>query len=123
MIHWVGENEDEATWELEAEIQRGAAETLFDYWKTQGGRRRALFVNLRLREVYHAFRVLQHEKKRQGGFHFEVQWVGYSDSPIDTTWEAETKLKNSAPALLNEYWASQGGRDKFLARRGRAKKD
>ena len=119
----MGEEPEEASWEPEVEIQREAAETLFDYWKAQGGRRRAVFVDMRLREVYHVFKVLQHEKKRQGGFQLEVQWVGYSDSAIDTTWEAETKLKNSAPALLHEYWDSQGGRDKFLARRGRAKND
>lgn len=36
--------------------------------------------------------------------------------------EAETKLKNIAPELLQEYWESIGGRAKYLAARGRAKK-
>ncbi|RYP45977.1 hypothetical protein DL768_007759 [Monosporascus sp. mg162] len=122
IVHWVGETKEEATWEPEEEIQKGAAETLYDYWKSKGGRGRALFNELQLPEEYRVFKVLRHERRQRGGFHLEVQWVGYSDSPVDTTWEAETKLKTVAPGPLDEYWTSVGGRGKFLARRGRSKK-
>ncbi|KAK7755101.1 hypothetical protein SLS62_002916 [Diatrype stigma] len=122
LVHWEGETVDEATWEPEEEIQKGAAETLYDYWKAKGGRHRALFQDRHLPEEYRVFSILRHQKKQRGGFHLEVQWVGYSDSPVDTTWEPETKLKTAAPGPLNEYWDSVGGRDKFLGRRGRSKK-
>ncbi|RYP03283.1 hypothetical protein DL764_005245 [Monosporascus ibericus] len=122
LVHWVGETKEEATWEAEEEIQKGAAETLYDYWNSKGGRGRALFNELQLPEEYRVFKVLRHERRQRGGFHLEVQWVGYSDSPVDTTWEAETKLKTVAPGPLEDYWDSVGGRGKFLARRGRSKK-
>ncbi|RYP75901.1 hypothetical protein DL771_002165 [Monosporascus sp. 5C6A] len=122
LVHWVGETKEEATWEPEEGIQKGAAEALYDYWKSKGGRGRALFNELQLPEEYRVFKVLRHERRQRRGFHFEVQWVGYSDSPVDTTWEAETKLKTVAPGPLDEYWDSVGGRGKFLARRGRSKR-
>ncbi|RYO90379.1 hypothetical protein DL766_001158 [Monosporascus sp. MC13-8B] len=122
LVHWVGETKEEATWEPEEEIQKGAAETLYDYWKSKGGRGRALFNELQLPEEYRVFKVLRHERRQRGGFHLEVQWVGYSDSPVDTTWEAELKLKTVARGPLDEYWDGVGGRGKFLARRGRSKK-
>ncbi|KAI1257180.1 hypothetical protein MGN70_000219 [Eutypa lata] len=122
LVHWADEAADEATWEPEEEIQKGAAETVYEYWKAKGGRGRALFQDLQLPEEYRVFQILRHEKKQRGGFHLEVQWVGYSDSPVDTTWEPEAKLKTSARAPLDEYWESVGGRDNFLAKRGRSKK-
>lgn len=122
LVHWADETVDQATWEPEEEIQNGAEETVYEYWKAKGGRGRALFQDLQLPEEYRVFKILRHEKKNRGGFHLEVQWVGYSDSPVDTTWEPEAKLKTAARGSLDEYWDSVGGRDKFLARRGRARK-
>lgn len=102
LVHWAGETVEEATWESEEEIQKGATETVYNYWKTKGGRGRALFQDLRLPEEYRVFQILGY-KKHRGGFQLEVQWVGYSDSPIDTTWEPEAKLKTAARGLLDEY--------------------
>jgi hypothetical protein len=122
LVHWAGETEEEATWEPEEEIQKGASEMLYDYWKAKGGRGHVLFTRENVIERYRPFVLLRHEKRTRGGFHFEVQWVGYSSEPVDTTWEPELKLKKIAPALLDEYWENAGGRDKFLERRGRAKR-
>ncbi|ORY61467.1 uncharacterized protein BCR38DRAFT_440273 [Pseudomassariella vexata] len=126
LVHWEGETEEEATWEPEDEIQRGAAETLYEYWNKLGGRSEVLFNNKdgedAPNEVYYAFKILRHEKKKPGGFQFEVQWIGYPDTPGNTTMESETKLKSVALPLLEEYWESVGGRDQFLAKRGRAAK-
>ncbi|KAI0469166.1 hypothetical protein F4859DRAFT_150928 [Xylaria cf. heliscus] len=124
LVQWVGEGEQDATWEAEEEIQQNAAETLYEYWQAQGGRINALFHKPRNAppEIYHVFKVLRHEKKNRGGFQFEVQWVGHPATHGETTMEAETKLKNIAPELLQEYWESVGGRAKYLAARGRAKK-
>ncbi|KAI0858433.1 hypothetical protein F4860DRAFT_526931 [Xylaria cubensis] len=125
LVQWEGESEQDATWEAEEEIQENAAETLYEYWKAQGGRISALFHKPKNAppETYHVFKVLRHERKnRGGGFQFEVQWVGHPATHGETTMEAETKLKNIAPELLQEYWESVGGRAKYLAARGRAAK-
>ncbi|KAI1453368.1 hypothetical protein F4805DRAFT_470164 [Annulohypoxylon moriforme] len=124
LVHWAGEEEDEATWELEEEIQRGASETLYTYWKTQGGRINALFIKPKNAppETYHVLKILGHEKKARGGFEFEVQWVGHPPTRGETSVEAENKLKKIAPEALDQYWDSVGGREKFLAKRGRNKK-
>lgn len=123
LVHWVGEKEEDATWEMEEEIQEGAEETLYAYWKAQGGRLNALFVKPKTppAEVYHVFTIWSHEKKTKGGFEFEVQWVGHPRTRGETTMEAEAKLRRIAPEALEEYWKSVGGRDKYLLRRGRNK--
>ncbi|KAI5856147.1 hypothetical protein GGS23DRAFT_437894 [Durotheca rogersii] len=121
LVHWAGEGEESATWETEEEIQEGAAETLYAYWKAQGGRINALFIKPKNPpvETYHVFRLLSHAKKARGGFEFEVQWVGHPPTRGETSKEMEAKLRNVAPGALDAYWESVGGRDKFLARRGR----
>ncbi|KAI8628369.1 hypothetical protein F5Y19DRAFT_476349 [Xylariaceae sp. FL1651] len=124
LVHWAGEEEQDATWEAEEEIQQGAEEMLYAYWKAQGGRINALFHKPKNPppEIYHVFKVLRHEKKNRGGFQFEVQWVGHPATHGETSMEAEAKLKNIAPEMLSEYWESVGGRVKHLEKRGRAKK-
>ncbi|KAI1432536.1 hypothetical protein GGR50DRAFT_696956 [Xylaria sp. CBS 124048] len=124
LVQFVGDSEKDATWEAEHEIQEGADEILYEYWKTQGGRINALFHKPKHPppETYRVFKVLRHERKMRGGFQFEVQWVGHPSTRGETSMETETKLKNIAPALLATYWESVGGRDKFLASRGRAKR-
>ncbi|KAI1370060.1 hypothetical protein F4677DRAFT_439447 [Hypoxylon crocopeplum] len=78
LVHWAGEEEDHATWETEEEIQMGAEELVYAYWKAQGGRRNALFLMPQdpPDEVYHVYDILGHEKKT-GGFKLKVQWVGH----------------------------------------------
>lgn len=124
LIQWMGEGEQDATWELEEEVQHGAEDALYDYWKAQGGRINALFHKPKNPppETYHVFKVLRHEKKNRGGFQFEVQWVGHPATRGETTMEAESKLKNISPTLLEEYWESVGGRTNHLAPRGRGKR-
>ncbi|KAI1177041.1 hypothetical protein F4777DRAFT_543523 [Nemania sp. FL0916] len=124
LVLWANEGREDATWEAEEEIQKGAEEILYDYWRAQGGRANALFHRPKpqVPEIYHVFKVLRHERRNRGGFQFEVQWVGHPATRGETTMEAETKLKNIAPGLLDEYWESVGGRASHLAQRGRAKK-
>ncbi|KAH7012160.1 uncharacterized protein B0I36DRAFT_340585 [Microdochium trichocladiopsis] len=118
-VHWAGEPAEQATWEPEQEIQDGASELLYSYWKNAGGRTETLFQTMT--EVYHVFRILNHKKKDRGGFVLKVQWVGYPATKGNTSWEGEAKLQKIAPDLLKEYWDSVGGRSKFLAQRGRTK--
>lgn len=124
LVQWVGEKEEDATWELEEEIQVGADEILYEYWKAQDGRINALFHKPKNPppELYQVFKVLRHEKKNRGGFQFEVQWVGHPPTRGETSMESETKLRSTAPELLDEYWESVGGRASHLAPRGRGKK-
>lgn len=123
LVKWAGESEEEATYEPEEEIQRGAAEALYKYWKLQGGRTKALFYKPKNppAETYHVFKILSHQK-RKAVFEFEVQWVGYPATPENTSKETETKLKKVCPQLVAEYWASVGGREKHLGKRGRSAK-
>ncbi|KAK7928833.1 hypothetical protein PG985_005831 [Apiospora marii] len=123
MVKWIDEPEEDATYEPEEEIQRGAAETLYDYWKSRGGRTEVLFYAGKNppTEIYHVLKILNHEKKKTV-FKFQVQWVGYPATPGNTSMEPETKLKNICPELLDEYGAAKGGRKIHFARRGRPKK-
>ncbi|XXG95314.1 hypothetical protein Hte_001575 [Hypoxylon texense] len=123
LVRWAKEDEEDS-WEAEEEIQKGAGETLYAYWKKQGGRTNALFIKPKNppAEVYHVYNILAHERRTRGGFEFEVQWVGHPPTRGETTMEAEPKLRKIAPEALDEYWESVGGRDKFLAKRGRNKK-
>ncbi|KAK8095188.1 uncharacterized protein PG998_014412 [Apiospora kogelbergensis] len=43
LVKWVGQPKEDASFEPEHEIQQGAAETLYDYWRAIGGRTRTLF--------------------------------------------------------------------------------
>ncbi|KAI0477165.1 hypothetical protein GGR56DRAFT_636094 [Xylariaceae sp. FL0804] len=124
LVEWARERPEDATWELEEEIQQGAEETLLAYWKAQGGRTKALFISPKNPppQTYHVFDILSHEKKARGGFQFEVQWVGYRPVHGETTIETESKLRRAAPDLLNQYWDTIGGRKAHLGRRGRARK-
>lgn len=124
LIQWVGETEEQATWEFENEVQDGADETLYTYWKAQGGRINALFIKPQNPppEIYHVYKILGHDKKPRGGFEFEVQWVGHPPTRGETSVEGELKLRKIAPKALDEYWEDVGGRDKFLTKRGRGKK-
>ena len=69
LVQWEGEGEQDATWEAEEEIQQGAEETLYEYWRSQGGRISALFHKPKNPppEIYHATRAPRHQQKPRGG--------------------------------------------------------
>ncbi|KAK6850522.1 hypothetical protein PG987_000156 [Apiospora arundinis] len=74
LVKWVGQPKEDAPFEPEHEIQQGAAETLYDYWRAIGGRTKTLFYEGKdsLPEMYHVFKILHHEKKGTG-LQLEVQ--------------------------------------------------
>ncbi|KAK8095209.1 uncharacterized protein PG998_014433 [Apiospora kogelbergensis] len=113
LVKWVGQPKEDASFEPEHEIQQGAAETLYDYWRAEGGRTKTLFYEGKdpLPETYHVFKILHHEKKGTG-FQLEVQWVGYPATSSNTSLEPEAKLKKICPKLLEEYWERQGSKRK-----------
>ncbi|KAF9878102.1 hypothetical protein CkaCkLH20_04678 [Colletotrichum karsti] len=53
-------------------------------------------------EFYHVFDILSH-RRIQNRCYVLVQWVGYSDSSEDTTWEPLRKIAEVAPLDLNDY--------------------
>ncbi|EXL69028.1 hypothetical protein FOPG_14938 [Fusarium oxysporum f. sp. conglutinans race 2 54008] len=99
LVKWA--DHSEPTWEPEAVLQETAGRTLYSYWSDRGGRGRAT----RLRE-FHVFRILAKGWDR-GQWRFHCQWVGYSTSGDDTTWEPESKVMRIAPAAVAEWDASQ----------------
>jgi hypothetical protein len=121
-VEWA--DDPKTTWEPEEELQDGASEMLYDYWKKQGGRNAALFENGSqplLKEQYWVYKIIQHERVRSI-FQLQIQWVGYPADAANTTWEPESKVKNIANEMLQAYWVMKGGRDQYLAKRGRNKK-
>ncbi|KAK7937500.1 uncharacterized protein PG986_014368 [Apiospora aurea] len=123
LVKWVGQSKEEASFEPEHEIQQGAAETLYDYWRAIGGRNKTLFYEGKdpLPETYHVFKILHHEKKGTG-FQLEVQWVGYPAASSTTSLEPEAKLKKICPKLLEKYWERKGGGEIYIGRRGRPRR-
>jgi hypothetical protein len=87
LVKWVGQPKEDASFEPEHEIQQGAAETLYDYWRAKGGRTKTLFYEGQdqLPETYHVFEILHHEKKGTG-LQREVQWVGYPRHLVIRHW-------------------------------------
>ncbi|GKT88544.1 chromo domain-containing protein [Colletotrichum tofieldiae] len=105
-VRWEG---DEETWEPESNLQKDAALTLFAYWRRVKGGRESAMVN---RELWHVFKVVSHETKRDGSIYLQVAWVG---SP-DTSWEPETNIREAAGRLVENYWSSVVGRLGAMAR-------
>ncbi|KAK8013783.1 hypothetical protein PG991_009376 [Apiospora marii] len=64
---------------------------------------------------------VDHEKKGTR-LQLEIQWVGYPATSSNTSLEPEAKLKKICPKLLEEYWERQGGREKYIGRRGRPRR-
>ncbi|KAK6823591.1 hypothetical protein PG987_013848 [Apiospora arundinis] len=87
LVKWVGQPKEDASFEPEHEIQQGAAETLYDYWRAKGGRTKTVFYEGQdqLPETYHVFEILHHEKKGTG-LQREVQWVGYPRHLVIPHW-------------------------------------
>ncbi|KAK6823513.1 hypothetical protein PG987_013770 [Apiospora arundinis] len=102
LVKWVGQPKEDASFEPEHEIQQGAAETLYDYWRAIGGRTKTLFYEGKdpLPETYHVFKILHHEKKGTG-FQLEVQWVGYP-----ATSSSKRKASEVPPSLTATKKAS-----------------
>ncbi|KAF5667141.1 hypothetical protein FHETE_5844 [Fusarium heterosporum] len=72
----------------EVDLQKLFPHVVLQYWASMGGRCQATGF-----EMYHVYRIVSEEKR-----HFEVQWIGYSDT--DTSWEPKGKVRKICPAAI-----------------------
>ncbi|KAI9150437.1 hypothetical protein HJFPF1_10203 [Paramyrothecium foliicola] len=91
-VEWVG---TATSWEPERELQSQVPDLVFEYWDAQGGREKATGL-----EEFHVFRILDSAVDPPS---YRVQWVGYRDTPADTTWEPRSLLRRVAPIALGLY--------------------
>lgn len=94
-VQWVG---TATSWEPERELQLQVPDLVFEYWEALGGREKATGL-----EEFHVFRILESTVDPP---QYRVQWVGYRDTPADTTWESRALLRRVAPIALGLYESS-----------------
>jgi hypothetical protein len=94
-VEWVG---TATSWEPERELQAQVPDLVFEYWDAQGGREKATGL-----EEFHVFRILD---STVDPLSYRIQWVGYRDTPADTTWEKRSLLQKVAPLALGIYESS-----------------
>ncbi|KZL64628.1 chromo domain-containing protein, partial [Colletotrichum tofieldiae] len=76
-------------------IQQRCPSQLFAYWKSFSQPREKTVKS----NHYHVFDIIDDDPS-QG---LKIQWVGYSPSDSDTTWESASKIRKMVPELLDDY--------------------
>ncbi|KAK2036806.1 hypothetical protein LZ31DRAFT_547286 [Colletotrichum somersetense] len=77
-------------------LQQKAPQKVYAYWQSFDQPREATIGS----HYFHIFNILD-----QKGSKLKVQWVGYTDSADDTTWDTAAKVRKMNPALLADYMA------------------
>ena len=103
---WVGNaieiqvdwNDGTPTWEPERNLHRDAPQALFAYWKRKGGRP----LNPKDPDMFDIFAIRKHSKNKKK---LLVEWVGFDKQ--DMTWLPTDVVKDTAKAVVDEYWRSQ----------------
>nr|UWK20191.1 chromo domain [Trichoderma psychrophilum] len=102
---WVGDlievqvqwTSGDITWEPETNLHQDAPETLFAYWREQGGRPN----NPRDAEIYEVFAILKHNKTRS---RLLVEWVGYERT--EASWAPRKIIQETAKDIVDAYFDS-----------------
>ncbi|WQF90332.1 Putative chromo/chromo shadow domain, Chromo-like domain superfamily protein [Colletotrichum destructivum] len=76
-------------------IQQKCPSQLYAYWKSFPQPREEIIQT----NQYHVFDIIDENSSRG----LKVQWVGYSPSDSDTTWEPASKIRKIAPELFDNY--------------------
>jgi hypothetical protein len=97
----------ETTWEPETNLHEDVPETLFQYWREQGGRPS----NPVDPEMYEVFAIRKHNGNRTK---LLVEWVGYE--PSEATWVSRKIVEQTAKDIVDAYFES------VKTTRGRGKK-
>ncbi|UKZ67902.1 uncharacterized protein TrAtP1_009061 [Trichoderma atroviride] len=97
----------ETTWEPETNLHEDVPDTLFQYWREQGGRPS----NPVDPELYEVFAIRKHNGNRTK---LMVEWVGYE--PSEATWVSRKVVEETAKDMVDAYF--QG----IKSTRGRGKK-
>ncbi|KAF6816121.1 hypothetical protein CSOJ01_03184 [Colletotrichum sojae] len=91
----------------EADIQRATPSKLYAYWEAFGKpREQTIGV-----DHFNAFAIVGHDVR---GKRLRVQWVGYSDSSDDTSWEPVSKMRRIHAGLLDDYLYKYSLNDKLV---------
>lgn len=91
----------------EADIQRATPSKLYAYWEAFGKpREQTIGV-----DHFNAFAIVGHDAR---GKRLRVQWVGYSDSSDDTSWEPVSKMRRIHAGLLDDYLFKYSLNDKLM---------
>ncbi|KAK2028113.1 hypothetical protein LX32DRAFT_640247 [Colletotrichum zoysiae] len=80
----------------ESVLQQKAPQKVYAYWLSFDQPREVTIGS----HYFHIFDILD-----QKGSKLKVQWVGYTDSADDTTWETAAKVRKMNPDLLADYMA------------------
>ncbi|KZL85453.1 hypothetical protein CI238_12939 [Colletotrichum incanum] len=76
-------------------IQQRCPSQLYAYWNSFTRPREKIIQT----DQYHVFDIIDENTSRG----LKVQWVGYSPSDSDTTWEPVSKIREIAPESFNNY--------------------
>ncbi|KAK1973309.1 hypothetical protein LZ30DRAFT_790491 [Colletotrichum cereale] len=76
-------------------IQQRSPSQLYAYWMSFARPREKIIQT----DQYHVFDIIDENPSRG----LKVQWVGYSPSDSDTTWEPVSKIRDIAPKSINNY--------------------
>nr|WOD46593.1 hypothetical protein [Trichoderma atroviride] len=97
----------ETTWEPETNLHEDVPDTLFQYWREQGGRPS----NPVDPELYEVFAIRKHNRNRTK---LMVEWVGYE--PSEATWVSRKVVEETAKDIVDAYFEG------VKTARGRGKK-
>lgn len=87
----------EATWEPETNLHEDIPDTLFQYWREQGGRPS----NPVDPEMYEVFAIRKHNGNRTK---LMVEWAGYE--PSEATWVSRKIVEETAKDIVDAYFES-----------------
>lgn len=87
----------ETTWEPETNLHEDVPDTLFRYWREQGGRP----LNPVDPEMYEVFAILKHNRNYT---RLLVEWVGYESS--EASWASRKVIEETAKDIVDAYLKS-----------------
>lgn len=83
------------TWEPESILHSDAPESLFSYWRSQGGRP----TNPRDADIFDIFAIRNHSRDKKK---LLVEWTGYE--PKENSWVPSNVVEETAPEVVAQYW-------------------
>ncbi|CAH0054652.1 unnamed protein product [Clonostachys solani] len=101
------------TWEPETILHSDASESLFSYWRSQGGRP----TNPRDADIFDIFAIRNHSRDKKK---LLVEWTGYE--PKENSWVPSNVVEDTAPEVVAQYWKSIKKAPEPKTAKGRATK-
>ena len=103
-VQW---NDGVREWHYEQVVWNTNEQLVLDYWHALGGRDAALGLLPGMKFV--PARIVEERQVANGeGVEYRVQWVGYEDSPEDTSWEGAEMMEEEFAELVNEWKGVKG---------------